>query len=85
METKMNTPLTDALVAKQEREMISGADRNGDPYQEFYDHARKLESDRAVLRSALEAVLSAGRGTSGRIILDADQEASARAALEATK
>ena len=33
------------------------------------------------LLEALEAVLNAGRGTSGRIILDADDEAVARAAI----
>ena len=33
------------------------------------------------LLEALEAVLNAGRGTSGRIILDAEDEALARAAI----
>lgn len=45
----------------------------------------KAEAQRDALLEALKTVLAAGRGTSGRIILEAADEAAARAAIAAVE
>lgn len=98
METKMNTPML--ITERDKDEAVKWLTNHAAFRHNFISEKLPIEvtpewkaaaiiaglwKGRAALREALEAVLSAGRGTSGRIILDADQEASARAALEATK
>lgn len=58
---------------------------NYTPRFDVDEHNAQLIAAAPDLLEALEAVLNAGRGTSGRIILDEEDEARARAAIARAK